>query len=544
MSFMKRNQGKIDGFYRRADKGSIESASASKDDTLPEDFLQSNSREGMHSTGAELDNRIDGLDKVNVDDGLSIKKRRRRNTKKLKRHSLRKRILRSLFFILILITLSAIGYFVFNIANSGFKVFNGNITGFFQQKQLKKDVNGRSNVLLLGSTDDDPTRGGAELTDSIMVVSVDQKTRDVALLSIPRDLYVDFGLACNAGYSGKINEYYSCVKDDKEADSEQKALLKTQEFVGSIVGLDIQYGVHVNSNVIHDVVKALDGITVTIDSRNPDGILDSNFDWICRGGKQWASQQEIIENCPPRGHYIDFPNGEVVLDAKKAMYFSRARGVQAPTYGLEESNFDREKNQQKIIIAIKDKATSSGILADAGKVMSIVNALGDNLRTNFDVSEIRTLIDLAGKIDTQRIKKIPFIDDEKGIELMVNSYIGGSVVVPAAGQGVYGDIQNYINNALTAGDQVAEKIVVLNGTEKVGLAQLAADKITDLSLEVVRIGNANTKSSKTVIYTNESASEAVREKLVALYGDVFVVGIPDDISVSDGVGYVVIVGSD
>lgn len=52
--------------------------------------------------------------------------------------------------------------------------------------------------------------------------------------------------------------------------------------------------------------------------------------------------------------------------------------------GLAQSNFDREKNQQKVIVALREKALSAGTLANPGKVMSLISALGDNLNTNFD----------------------------------------------------------------------------------------------------------------------------------------------------------------
>ena len=55
---------------------------------------------------------------------------------------------------------------------------NGNMLGVFQYQPLKKDAHGRSNVLIVGSTDDDPNRPGAKLTDSIMVLSVDQDKKD------------------------------------------------------------------------------------------------------------------------------------------------------------------------------------------------------------------------------------------------------------------------------------------------------------------------------------------------------------------------------
>lgn len=153
---------------------------------------------------------------------------------------------------------------------------------------------------------------------------------------------------------------------------------------------------------MRDVVKALDGITVTIESRDPRGQMDSNFDWKCKDGNAYASLATMKKNCPPNGHFIDYPNGPVKLDAEHALYLAQARGDIAPTYGFEQSNFDREKNQQKILVAIKEKAMSGGTLTNLGKVSGLVDALGNNLRTNFDTSEIRTLMSLSQIIEVER----------------------------------------------------------------------------------------------------------------------------------------------
>src|SRR5207244_10638311 len=65
--------------------------------------------------------------------------------------------------------------------------------------QLKGEGNGRVNILLLGVGG--AGHDGPNLSDTIMVVSIDPKTKDVAMLSIPRDLYVKIP---GHGY-GKIN---------------------------------------------------------------------------------------------------------------------------------------------------------------------------------------------------------------------------------------------------------------------------------------------------------------------------------------------------
>lgn len=393
-------------------------------------------------------------------------------------------------------------------------VFKGDVFGLIQQKKLQQDANGRTNILILGTSEDDPGHQGAHLTDSIMVLSVDQTNKNAYMISIPRDLQVKYGQACNSGYAGKINEYFGCVNDDwtsTSAETERQAASRT--FFGDIVGLDIQYSVHVNYTVMRDVVKALDGITVTIESRDPRGQMDSNFDWKCKGGNAYASRATMIKNCPPNGHFIDYPNGPVTLDAEHALYLAQARGDTAPTYGFEQSNFDREKNQQKILVAIKEKAMSSGTLTNLGKVTGLIDALGSNLRTNFETSEIRTLITLGQDIPSTAIDSVNLIDSD----------IMSGDAQPSAGLYNFTQLQAYIKKKIYATGISKEDshVIVLNASGVAGAAQVESDKLTALGMTVDATGNAPSNTSvttNTIYQVGKTAKTKTAEKLAQLYG--------------------------
>lgn len=361
---------------------------------------------------------------------------------------------------------------------AGGAVFKGDVLGLIQHKELKMDANGRSNILVLGTSEDDPGHPGAYLTDSIMVVSVDQKNKNAYMISIPRDLQVKYGMACNSGYAGKVNEYFNCVNGDwdtPEAEEERQA--SSREFFGNIVGLDIQYSAHVNYSVLRDTVAALGGITVTIESPDPRGQMDGNFDWKCG-----ATYAQRIQKCPPRGHFIDYPNGPVELDAEHALYLAQARGDTPVNWGFPNSNFEREKNQQKIMVAIKEKAMSTGTLTNLGKVTGLIDALGNNLRTNFDTSEIRTLMSLAHDIPSPAIQSISLIDNE---------LVGGDAQ-PTAGLYDFTQIQAFIKKKLNSSPLAKEgaHVVVLNASGVAGAAQTEADKLTALGMEIDGIDNA------------------------------------------------------
>jgi len=472
-----------------------------------------------------------------IDDGQSTTTRTHLDRKsigvKVKRPAGRfKKIIKYILIFILLAGLAAGGYMGYKFIMAGGNIFNGNILDIINNQPLKQDENGRSNFLILGTSEDDPGHGGAYLTDSMMVVSVDQNKKNVYMFSIPRDLYVEYGMACNSGYSGKINEYFNCVSDDYTSDeAEEERLSKTQAFVGEIFGLDIQYGVHVNNTVIKDAVDAVDGVDVDIQGSNGDsGILDRNFDWRCN------------YNC----YLVKYDNGVHHLDGEHALFLAMARGDIAPTYGLSNSNFDREKNQQKIIIALKDKAASTGTLTNLGKITGLIDALGKNLRTNIEVKEIRTIMSVAQEVKTESIKTLSLFDDENRV-VKTGNYNGASVVMPSAGIFDYSEIQDYINKKLSSDPLVLESanVIVLNGSSVTGAAQAAAEKIEAAKLKIADIGNApGDDANVSTIYVVDTTKILTLDKLKELYPTAKVsVDIPANLSDSTS-SFILVVGPD
>ena len=444
------------------------------------------------------------------------------------------------------IILAVVGFFAYKALSMMGNIFQGgNPFGLFQEQPLKEDKYGRSNILIVGTTDDDPTRkadGDGGLTDSMMVLSVNQTKKDAYMYSIPRDLYVQFGMACNAGYAGKINEYFNCIDDADSKEAEQRRMDGIRAFVGKIFGMDIQYVAHVNTLVIRDAVNAVGGVTVNVESRDPRGVFDGSLDWMCTQQGLTAAQRQ--ERCPT-GHYIDLKIGPAEMDGDKAMWFSRARGVSEPTYGLEQSNFDREQNQQRVIMALKDKALSTGTLTDVGKITKLMDAMGDNLRTNVETKEIRTIMKIASEIKNEDIKRLSFVEEDN--MLMTTGSMGGSSIVqPAAGLYVYSDIQAFLRREIYATEVSKENasVVVLNGSSTAGAAQKASDDLEALGMNVVLIDNApEDYTGGSVVYQiiDKDKKTATKNKLKEIYGsDVKQGSLPFAIDVETD--FVVIIG--
>lgn len=545
---MKKRDPSINGFVTRRPGDKLGELHNNRGRISPGSFV----RKPLHSTAESKSTRVlgqssssrqlgrsdiidslKGIDNLGIDNKpeRKLSRRQRRLMKKMARKP-RSKLFRFAKWLSIILLITALGvgaYTAYKLATASGNIFQGNILDIFQNQPLKEDSNGRSNFLILGTSEDDPGHGGASLTDSMLVMSVNQKNKDVYMFSVPRDLYVKYGMACNSGYSGKINEYFACSNEDDSSDGEQARLAATQKLVGDIFGLEIQYGVHVNHTVIKEVVDAVGGIDVDIQgSGGASGILDRNFDWRCN------------YTC----YYVKYINGVHHLDGIHALFLAQARGDVAPTYGLVNSNFDREKNQQKILIAIREKALSTGTLTNLGTVTGIIDALGNNLRTNIQSKEIRTLMQVASEIKSSDIHTISLFGDDNSV-VTTGYYGGASVVMPSAGIYDYSEIQNYIKKNIT-NDPVAREaapILVLNGSGQSGLGKTEADKLTAAGFTVDSVDNAPDGTYSNVeIYHIGKDNVATSAKLETIFKTKVKTTVPP-FTVNGNIRFVIIFGA-
>jgi LCP family protein required for cell wall assembly len=442
-----------------------------------------------------------------------------------------KKTVKRIIIALIILLLIGGGIIAYRIFVASSHIFKGNVltAAFSSEKPLKTDQYGRTNLLVFGTSESDPGHPAAQLTDSIMIVSIDQKTKNAFLVSVPRDLWVKYENPCTFGYQGKINTVYECASDDgKNEEAGQQALSGK---VGEIFGVDFQYTVHLNLAVVKEATDALGGIDINIESTDDRGILDRNFDWRCN------------YTC----YLVKYPIGPAHLDGEHAMFLAQARN-DAGGYGLPRSNFDREANQRKIVIAMKDKATSAGFLANPVSVTEFIESLGNNIHTSIDASEIKTFIKVAKEIDSKNIQSISIIDQTPAILTTGAGPDGSSVVKSVDGLYAYASIQKFMKlqlSGLGAISTEAAKVDVLNGSGVSGAAAELAAKLEENAMTIGNLATAPTTSGKYKLYDLSGGKKpATLKKLQETLG----LSAPTSTTLPSGVtsdaSFVVIVGSD
>lgn len=539
---MKNKRTSIDGFVPRRTGSQLGEAHGRKKSNTPEPLATRPLHSGQNSRStvgvvrknqaigrSDIDQSLSDIDQS--DDASVLSKRaRRRQVKKLAHaRSKKRRVIKWTLITLLVIILAIAGYIGVKFILASGNAFRGNIFDIAQSQALKMDANGRSNFVIFGTAEDDEAgeHGGANLTDSIMILSVDQNKKNAFMVSLPRDLWVSYAQACLVGNQGKLNASYFCASDDGADEAAGAAAL--QEQVGEITGLDVQYYIHLNFTAVIDAVDAVGGVEVIIESDDPRGIFDDNFDWKCG------------YSC----NFVKYANGPTgVMDGEHALALARARGASGNTYGLPNANFDREKNQQKIIKALREKAVSAGTLTNIGAVTGLIDALGNNLRTNIETKELRTLMSLGTDISSESITSLSLSDEENQL-VKTGSYNGQSIVLPSLGLTDFSGIQAFIKKNLTSDPVVREgaEIVVLNGSDVSGAGQVEADKLTEANYTVGTVANAPIGTyNGTTIYQIGSGNTATAAKLAARYGVTIKTTAPP-LAVSDSTDFVIIVGA-
>jgi LCP family protein required for cell wall assembly len=282
-----------------------------------------------------------------------------------------------------------------------------------------ENTSGRTNILVAGFSADDPGHGGAELTDSIMIISIDPAKKDAAIISVPRDLYVNIP---DVGYS-KINATYQSGEDfnqDGYAPGGMGLLAKTLK---QTLGVDIHYYGLVNYQALKSAVDTVGGVQITVDSDDPRGIYDP------------ATK-------------VKLPNGVSNIDGTTALNIARSRGAFGG-YGFAQSDFDRTKLQQAIALGLKDKATPTSLLTNPFKVSSLVSALGDNAKTDMNLREIQTLYRKTKAIDNASIKTYNLNDiDDVNYLASYRTKDGQSALIPAEGLNDFTTIRTKLDQLL------------------------------------------------------------------------------------------------
>lgn len=256
---------------------------------------------------------------------------------------------------------------------------------------------------------------GEYLADTIILFSFNKKNHKAALVSIPRDLYVDMPYY---GKKEKVNSAYAI--------GQLPGLGGGLEYVHGlfsiITGVHIDHVARIDFEGFQKLIDQVGGITIHRDTPFVEA-----KQWVHDGreGKSyWRKDKD--------GWVFYVPAGENYMSSEDALYYARSR--------YSSSDFDRMKRQQEVIASIKSKVLGLGVLANPVKILQILKILENHLRVKSfaEGGEFEELIKIAQRAKIQDIAHVVLDDSESGL-LVADTLDNRFVLLPKTGD--YSKIQ-------------------------------------------------------------------------------------------------------
>lgn len=296
----------------------------------------------------------------------------------------------------------------------------------------------RINILLLGVDRRESGTMDGTRTDTIMLASIDPVQKSVAMVSLPRDLWVHI-----PGYGEQRINVAHAVGGPEAA----------KQTVSANFGFPVQYFARVDFQGFEDLVAALGGIMVDV-------------------------ERPVKDDAYPTDDYgyqrIYVPAGPQLMNGQTALYYARSRH--------NTNDFDRAGRQQKVVVAMRDRALQLNMLPRAPQLIDIVTKA---VSTDLSTTDILALARLASEIDSERIGSLVI---DANYATPFRGADGADLLLPN-GPAIRQAIEQKFQRA--SRPELRGRVEVLNGTDTVGLGQQVADRLTAQGYEVVRIDFAD-----------------------------------------------------
>lgn len=225
--------------------------------------------------------------------------------------------------------------------------------------ETPKDIKGDSFNVYISGIDTYGPISSVSRSDVNIIMTVNRQTKKILLTTTPRDSYVSIA---DGGNNQKDKLTHAGIYG-------VDASIHTLE---NLYGIDLNYYARLNFTSFLKLIDLLGGVDVHNDQ-----------DFTSLHGK------------------FHFPVGNVHLDSEQALGFVRER------YSLADGDRDRGRNQQKVIVAILQKLTSTEALKNYD---SIIKGLQDSIQTNMPLETMMNLVNAqlesggTYKINSQDLK--------------------------------------------------------------------------------------------------------------------------------------------
>ena len=246
------------------------------------------------------------------------------------------------------------------------------------------------NIMLFGADQ----YGNEGLSDSMILLSIDNRHEKIKMTSFLRDTYISIP----GHWSSKLNAAYAYGGAEL-----------------SIATIESNYGIRVdryaivNFETFKEIVDIMGGVDIEL---TQDEIYYIN-DQITQNGQSeylpWDTQEGIVH-----------------LNGQQALWYSRNRGGYVNGTEYSGSDWDRVERQRKFLNAVIDDMSSASLT----ELVDIVNAVGPNVTTNIKNSELTSLVAGAPNYLKYKVEQVSIPTDgtwgygfnEAGSVILVNDW--------------------------------------------------------------------------------------------------------------------------
>jgi LCP family protein required for cell wall assembly len=356
-----------------------------------------------------------------------------------------------------------------------------------EKQTLKGTDQGRINILLLGAAGE--KKPGGNLTDTVMIMSIDTKNQKVALLSLPRDFYVPVD---DSNTFTKINSLYKIgLAQNKGADLIKKA-------VQEVTGLAMNYYVVVDFDAFAKIIDNIHGINVMVER----DIYDATYP-----GPNYSYETFALNK------------GAHLLGGDVALKYVRER------HDDPEGDFGRAKRQQQVIQAVKSRLFSMQTLFNVVALSNVLDTLGENIKTDMAFEDIEQFIKLSKTVDTQNITNV-VVDAWKPDSLLKVSHVmmgndRAFILIPRVGN--YSEIKDLALNIFDQAELQKRQAEISQENASISITNQSSDselanKIKKLLTEKLEMKNVQITAGNPADIQNKTSinSNSVVEKIFTL----------------------------
>jgi len=333
--------------------------------------------------------------------------------------------------------------------------------GVSQRTILQGEDQDRINFVLLGVGGED--HDGGNLADTIIVASLQPSTKNVVLMSIPRDLTVPM-----TGYGWRKINSANSLAEAKNPGSGGQA---TADLVGEILEMPIHYYLRVDFDGFIKIIDDLGGIEVTVDNALDD------YSYPIMGREDNPDYYSRFEHL-----YIEA--GQQTMDGELALKYARSRH----SAGVEGSDFARSKRQQKILEAVKTKLFNASTLFKPKMIMSLVGDAEDHITTNLRPEDLASVWQLTKDIKQGQLVSVTIDNSPEGLLQDQIGTDGAYILTTRTGD--FSQVIARFNETLTAPATINEQTENSSTNTVATVATVSPENLPDKATATLDIRNS------------------------------------------------------